>query len=69
MAEGKDKAEWRRTSCILALIANVNRDPGKHSAFDPSDFNPHEQKPKAMLEGKDLRILKDVFVKPRERTQ
>lgn len=68
-AEGKSKSVWQHTSAVLSLIANVNRDPKKQSAFEPGDFNPYEQKPKAVLEGKDLRILKDVFVKPEERTR
>jgi len=48
----------------MALIANVNRDPRRQRAFKPDDFNPHEQKPKTVLRGKGLRLLKDVFVRP-----
>jgi uncharacterized protein len=40
MAEGRAKDQWQHTSSILALVANVNRDPKKTKAFKPSDFNP-----------------------------
>jgi len=48
MAEGRDRAGWRMTSAVMALIANVNRDP-KGKAFEPSDFDPyHERTSKAV---------------------
>ena len=47
----------------MTLLANIHRDPKKQKAFVPSDFNPHQQKPKGMIRGKDIRILKDVFCK------
>jgi hypothetical protein len=65
MAEAKSKDSWQHTSTLLALLANINRDPKKQKAFAPDDFNPYknEQKKKPILKGKDLRILKDVFVR------
>jgi hypothetical protein len=62
MAEAKSKDNWNHTSAILALIINVNRNPKKQRAIKPGELNPHEQKVKAVLRGKGLRILKDVFV-------
>jgi len=62
MAEAKGKDNWNHTSAILALIMNVNRDPKKHSAVSPRELNPYEKKVKTVLRGKDLRILKDVFI-------
>jgi hypothetical protein len=41
MAEGRSAFLWSHTSHVLALIANVNRDPKKQRAFRPADFNPH----------------------------
>ncbi len=41
MAEGRGQAEWGRTSSLMALVANVNRDPKKHAAFTPDNFNPY----------------------------
>ena len=40
MAEAAQQERWAHTSCVMALIANVNRDPKKHRAFRPADFNP-----------------------------
>lgn len=62
MSEAKSSDAWRHTAAVLALIANVNRDPRKQRPFKPEDFNPHEQKPKTVIRGKDLRILRDIFV-------
>ena len=62
MAEARSKDNWNHTSAILALLINVNRDPKKHHAVSPRELNPHEKKVKRVLKGKDLRILKDVFV-------
>jgi len=39
MAEARVDAEWNHTSAILAMLANVNRDP-KHSSYHPEDFHP-----------------------------
>ncbi len=64
MAEARSKSEWGRASALLALIANVNRDPKKGVPFTPSDFNPHERKNTDVPVTKltDLSILKAVFV-------
>lgn len=41
MAEGRGREAWARTSAILTLIANANRDPKRGRAFKPSDFDPY----------------------------
>jgi len=64
MAEARSRDAWRHTAALMALTANANRDPRRQRPFKPDDFNPHEQKPKTVLHGKGLRILKDVFVRP-----
>lgn len=59
MAEARGRADWSRTSVILALIANIHRDPKKTRAFKPTDFNPYrldEEK------SNQWEILKAVFV-------
>jgi len=61
MLEGRSKSNWSHTSAILALIANVNRDPKKRpDPFTVSDFDPHA-KPKDVVipkvKMKDLRSL------------
>lgn len=62
MAEAKGRADWGRTSVMLALTANVNRDPKKTRAFKPADFNPYEMEKRTVGKTKDLSILKTVFV-------
>jgi hypothetical protein len=44
MAAAKQRAAWAHTSSILALLANVNRDPRKHGPFKASDFDPYARK-------------------------
>ena len=71
MTDARVQDNWSHTSALLALIANVNRDPRKTRAMKPADFNPYSKsasdgtKPMA-----DIRMLKDVFVRPakKERT-
>jgi hypothetical protein len=65
MAEAKSRDNWNHTSAVLALIINVNRDPKKQRAITPAELHPQlrKSKPKTILRGKELRILKDVFVK------
>ncbi|MGE4300389.1 MAG: hypothetical protein AB7F40_02175 [Victivallaceae bacterium] len=46
MAEGRGKMEWGRTSCLMALVANILRDPKKSKPVKPADFNPYLQKAK-----------------------
>ena len=61
MAEGKQHDEWARTSSLMALIANANRDPKKHRAFRPTDFDPFSQTLKTKQKV-DVSILKDIFI-------
>lgn len=42
MANGRSRSLWDHTSHLMALIANVNRDP-KKKPIDPSVFNPHPE--------------------------
>jgi hypothetical protein len=44
MADARNRAEWGRAASIMALIANVNRDPKKSRAFKPGDFDPFSQR-------------------------
>jgi hypothetical protein len=59
MAEGRSRAEWGRTSALLALIANCHRDPKKRNQpYTPADFDPHARKaagPPAKVNIKDLK--------------
>lgn len=44
MVDGKQQTTWQHTSTVLAMIANVNRDPKKTATFKPDDFNPFAPK-------------------------
>lgn len=35
-------AAWNHTAQLLAMTANVHRDPKKTPVFSPQDFHPHE---------------------------
>jgi len=69
MAEARGRDAWGRTARVLALLANIHRDPKKHRAFRPSDFNPYETKRRSgiPIKAKDIGLLKKVFVGKRER--
>jgi len=63
MAEARGRDNWAHTSAVLALVANVNRDPKKTRAYKPSDFDPYStrrQRDEA-IEVQDLAVLKDAF--------
>ena len=44
MAEGRARERWTHTSWLLAMMANVNRDPKRSRVFHPDDFNPYAQR-------------------------
>ena len=67
MAEARRREDWSHTSAVMALVANVNRDPKKTRAFKPSDFDPTARSGMAPVKTKDLRILKRVFVDRRNK--
>lgn len=60
MAEGRSRDEWGRTSSLLAMIANVNRNPRKRRPYRPGDFDPTAKPAKPVKVG--VGVLKDVFL-------
>jgi len=68
MAEACGRDEWARTTALMALIANVNRDPKRCRAFRPSDFDPyacpeHRRGAASREAGSaDISVLKDYFM-------
>jgi hypothetical protein len=64
MALARQRHDWNRTSSLMALIANTQRDPKKHRAFKPSDFNPFSAPSKAMPKV-GVGVLKTVFIDKR----
>jgi hypothetical protein len=63
MAEARGRDNWAHTSAILALVANVNRDPKKTRAYKPSDFDPYSAREKRdeAIEVTQMAVLKDAF--------
>jgi hypothetical protein len=62
MAEARCRERWAHTSAVLALIANVHRDPKRSRVFKPADFDPHRQRKDAPRVKVGIGILKQVFV-------
>jgi hypothetical protein len=63
MVEGRQRDNWSHTSVLLALTANVNRDP-KRRAFQPNDFNPFAKRRKTSPKESDVDMdtMKKIFV-------
>jgi len=58
-------AAWEPTARLMALIANVNRDPRRQAAFKPGDFNPYTGRHRGgvRITADNIDLLKKVFVK------
>ena len=69
MVEGRGKFEWSQTASLMALAANLMRDPKTGKAASPADFNPFAPRPPVpVLKGKEmLAALKAAFIKERKR--
>ncbi|HNO80606.1 MAG TPA: hypothetical protein PKN33_21370 [Phycisphaerae bacterium] len=61
MAESRTRDAWGRTSSLMALLANCNRDPKKTRAYRPSDFDPFSKTGQPVKA--DFNLLREVFVK------
>jgi len=67
MAEGLGRERWAHTSIICSLIANANRDPKKHRAFKPSDFDPYQRprnydrRSRMVASKQDLNLLRETL--------
>jgi hypothetical protein len=68
MAEAAGRERWGRASALMALLANVNRDPKRGRPFSPEDFSPFASRRRSGSSGgvpltKDnLHILKQAYV-------
>jgi hypothetical protein len=64
MADGRGRAEWGRMSSLMALVANINRDPKRTRAFRPDDFNPYAERRSRgiLITSGNMEVLKTVFV-------
>ncbi len=62
LAEGHGRVRWAHTSAIMALIANVNRDPKKTRLFKAEQFNPYARGDRRrQRKPDDLTILKEAL--------
>jgi hypothetical protein len=64
MAEARQRSAWDHTSALMALFANVHRDPRKGRALKPSDFHPMAQRSeRTVLRGDGFGVLKRLFAR------
>jgi hypothetical protein len=61
MGEARSRQLWAHTSTLLAMLANVHRDPHKTRAYKPAEFNPHVRRTEK-LPRVGVTALKQVFV-------
>ena len=66
VAEARQRDLWNHTASVMALIANVNRDPKKSRPAKPNDFHPLRKSPTHPTNHRppvtDISVLKAVFV-------
>ena len=64
MSEGRGRDAWSRASNLMALMANINRDPKKSKVFKPTDFNPYyaEKKERVTITRDNMDILRQAVV-------
>jgi hypothetical protein len=65
MGEARSQQAWAHTSSILALFANLHRDPKKSRAYKPGDFNPHVRRKPVTIQKVGVSVLKQVFIDSR----
>jgi len=69
MAEARLDDEWNHTSAVLAMLANIHRDPKKHSAYRPEHFHPFKRKTSVgiRITRENIGLLKKVFLSGKEK--
>ena len=65
MAEGRQRDEWSRTSSVMALVANTQRNPKKTRPFRPGDFDPFARASdkRTQVIPAPVSVLKDMFIR------
>ncbi|MFM2093827.1 MAG: hypothetical protein RIS70_951 [Planctomycetota bacterium] len=66
MGEAKSQQAWAHTSSVLAMLANLHRDPKKTRTYKPDDFNPHVRKHSVTIQKVGIGLLKQVFIDSRK---
>ena len=63
MADSRRQNEWQHTSAILAMLANIHRNPKKKpQPFTPAEFNPLAEERKQPKVKTKICTLKTIFV-------
>ena len=69
MAQARQQDHWNHTASLMALLANINRDPKRGRALTPADFHPLQNVRRQTQTEKPLKgqigMLKAVFVDQR----
>lgn len=60
MLDGKQRHDWSIASAVMALVANIHRDPKRSRRLNPSDFDPFAKRQRPIPVG--VSVLKDVFI-------
>lgn len=60
MLDGKQRHDWSIASAVMAIVANINRDPKRSRRLNPSDFDPFAKRQRPIRVG--VSVLKDVFI-------
>jgi hypothetical protein len=67
MTDARRKEQWSHTSALMALVANVNRNPRKRSRpYSPIDFHPLVERIPTKQCKVGIHVLRDVFVRKRD---
>lgn len=62
MTEARTGEAWLHTAALLALQANIHRDPRKSAPFRPADFHPHLRQKPVVSAKVGIGVLKQIFV-------
>ncbi len=63
MTDARRNDQWSHTAAVMALTANVHRNPKKRSQpYTPAEFHPLVEQKKTPTKKAGLKALKDVFV-------
>ena len=64
MADGARRERWARTSSMMALTANCNRDPRRGRPLKPADFDPYaEDEPPVIVTRETAQALRRAIEK------
>ncbi len=63
MVDARRQDQWSHTAAVMALVANVHRNPKRRSSpYSPAEFHPLAERKQVSVAKVGVRVLKDVFV-------